>query len=422
MTQRVADTEMIRRQNRQLVLGALRRHGPLSRSQVATATGLSNATLTAIASELVRDGILTEQAEPVSGAKARGRPAVRLSLSRSAGFVLLVEIEVNRCRLSLVDYAGILIDRVESPVGPTLFSQMAPADYFAERIGMMIERTQGAHCALHGVSISVQGILEAGGTGLQWSPIAHLAGHDFIGPIERQFGLPARLFKRGRLMADGMRWVTSDQGGKTVATIFAGSTLGMGLTFPIGASPQTDLGTEFGHMIHVPGGALCRCGARGCIEAYAGDYAILRTAYAVPEHTPPASAVPPADLQKIMADARHGERNARHAFTLAGQAIGYGINRLISLIEIDRIVMLGPLTAAYDLMETGLAEGVAASLMGRVRGLPPVDLVPDAGEPIYRGLMMKTLTGIDTAFSGRTLSPATHSLETDRKSGASSGT
>lgn len=422
MTQRVADTEMIRHQNRQLVLGALRRHGPLSRSQVATTTGLSNATLTAIASELVRDGILSEQPEPVAGAKPRGRPAVQLSLDRGAGFVLLIEIDVNRCRLSLVDYAGILIDRVESPVGPKLFSDIAPAGYFVERIGMMIDRTPGLHCALHGVSISVQGILEAGGSGLKWSPIAHLAGHDFIGPIEQQFGVPARLFKRGRLMADGMRWVTSDHGDKAVATIFAGSTLGMGLTFPAGPFPETDLGTEFGHMIHVPGGALCRCGARGCIEAYAADYAILRNAYAVPEHTPPANAVPPADFERIVADARHGERNARHAFTLAGQAIGYGINRLISLIEIDRIVMLGPLATAYDLMETGLAEGVAMSLMGRMRGLPPVDLVPDAGEPIYRGLVMKTLTGIDRAFARRTSSPATRHLQADRSDGAGSRT
>lgn len=416
MTQRVADTEMIRRQNRQLVLGALRRHGLLSRSQVAATTGLSNATLTAIASELVRDGILSEQDGPVAGARARGRPAVQLSLSRRAGFALLVEIDVNRCRLSLVDYAGVLVDRVESPVGPTLFAQTAPADYFAERIGIMIERTRGAQCALHGVSISVQGILGADGTGLRWSPIAHLAGHDLIGPIEKQFGFPARLFKRGQVMAEGMRWLSPGQGDQAIATIFAGSTIGMGLTFPLAPSPETDRGTEFGHMIHVPGGALCRCGARGCIEAYAGDYAILRTAYALPEHTPPATSVRPADLQKIIADARHGERNARHAFMSAGQAIGHGIGRLISLIDIDRIILLGPLTAAFELMETGLAEGGTASLMGRMRDLPPVELIHDAGEPIYRGLMMKTLTGIDTAFASRTLFPATHLSAADGQS------
>lgn len=405
MAQGVADTEMIRRQNRQLVLEALRRHGPLSRSQVAAATGLSNATLTAIAAELVGDGILVELAEaPSASTKSRGRPAVRLAHDRNAGYVLLIEIDVNRCRMSLIDYSGVLIDRIESAVGPTLFAEKLPASYFVERIGTMISRSADVANAIHGVSISVQGILDPEGNGLKWSPIAHLAGHDIVGPIHHRLGLVARLFKRGRLMADGMRWLDPELGSGTIATIHLGSTIGMGLTFPAGR-PDADLGTEFGHMIHVPGGALCRCGARGCIEAYASDYAILRAAYSVPEHTAPASAVPPADFQQIVARARHGERNARRAFTGAGQAIGYGISRLTSVIEIDRIVLLGPTTAAYDLIEAGIAEGATASLMGKIRGVPPILRVADAGEPIYKGLMMKTLTEIDRTFASRASAP-----------------
>lgn len=404
MAQGVADTEMIRRQNRRLVLDALRRHGPLSRSQVAATTGLSNATLTSIAAELVGDGILIELPEPAA-AKTRGRPAIRLAHDREAGFVLLIEIDVNRCRMSLIDYSGVLVDRVESPVGPTLFAETLPASYFVERIGTMIARNADIANAIHGVSISVQGILDPESNGLKWSPIAHLAGHDIVGPIHHRLGLEATLFKRGRLMADGMRWLDPEIGSETVATIHLGSTIGMGLTFPAGRSPDADLGTEFGHMIHVPGGALCRCGARGCIEAYAADYAVLRAAYSVPEHTVPASAVPPADILQITARARHGERSARRAFTGAGEAIGYGISRLISVIEIDRIVLLGPMTAAYDLIEAGVAEGATASLMGRMRGVPSITRVSDAGEPIYRGLMMKTLTEIDRTFASRISAP-----------------
>ncbi|WMT85546.1 ROK family transcriptional regulator [Pelagibacterium sp. 26DY04] len=404
MAQGVADTEMIRRQNRQLVLDALRRHGPLSRSQVASTIGLSNATLTAIAAELVGDGILTELAELVIGAKSRGRPGVRLAHNRDAGFVLLIEIDVNRCRLSLIDYSGVLVDRVETTVDPALFARTPPAVYFVERIGMMIGRNADIANAIHAVSISVQGILDSAGASLKWSPIAHLAGHDIIGPIHRRLGLSAQLFKRGRLMADGMRWLDPTLDSGTVATIHIGSTIGMGLTFPNGR-PETDLGTEFGHMVHVPGGALCRCGARGCIESYAADYAILRAAYSVPEQATPASSVPAADFQQLAMRARQGERNARRAFTSAGQAIGYGINRLISIIEIDRIVLLGPTTAAYDLIEPGIAEGATASLMGKIRGLPPITRVADAGEPIYRGLMMKTLTEIDQAFASRVVAP-----------------
>ena len=140
----------------------------------------------------------------------------------------------------------------------------------------------------------------------------------------------------------------------------------MGLTFADTDRMGSDIGTEFGHMIHVPDGALCRCGSVGCIEAYAADYGILRSAYSVPRHTPPAQAVPPDDFRQIVSRARMGDRNALHAFNLAGSAIGYGLNRLMSIFNLDRIVILGPGTAAYDLMQPGITEAYA-SLMGGLK-------------------------------------------------------
>lgn len=412
MARGVADTEMIRRQNRELVLDALRREGPLSRSQIATHTGLSNATLTAIGADMVAQGIVVELEERSDEAKGRGRPAVRVAHNRAAAYVLLIELDVYRCRVSLLDYGGVLVDRVESPITPTTFAQTAPHVFLIECIGTMIARNREIEGRLHNVSVSVQGILGPFGRGLKWSPIAHLAGNDLVAPVEAAYPLSMRLFKRGRLMADGVRWLHPELETRTVATLFVGATVGMGLTFPASRHPGADMGTEFGHMNHVPDGALCRCGARGCIEAYAADYGILRSAYSVPEHTPPASAVPPADFQQIIARARGEDRNAIHAFNIAGRALGFGLNRLMALVEIDRIVVLGPATAAYDLMRPGIEEGATASLMGRINGLPEITLMQDAGEPIYRGLMMKALTGIDRdMFAAMTAMPMLDSAE-----------
>ena len=48
---------------------------------------------------------------------------------------------------------------------------------------------------------------------------------------------------------------------------------------------------ELPAVVQLPDGALCRCGMRGCIEAYAADYGILRAAYSVPDSTPPAASI-----------------------------------------------------------------------------------------------------------------------------------
>lgn len=50
-----------------------------------------------------------------------------------------------------------------------------------------------------------------------------------------------------------------------IATVFIGSTVAMGLSAANRRLGRGEVGaTEFGHMNHVPGGARCRCGMRGC--------------------------------------------------------------------------------------------------------------------------------------------------------------
>src|SRR5690606_31014020 len=109
--------------------------------------------------------------------------------------------------------------------------------------------------------------------------------------------------------------------------------------------------TEFGHMNHAPNGALCRCGMQGCIEAYAADYGVLRNAYSVPESTPPAPVVPASEYARLIQRATQGDRAVTHAFRLAGRAIGYGLSRLLAVFDPDCVVISGPGSHAFHLMQ-----------------------------------------------------------------------
>ena len=77
-------------------------------------------------------------------------------------------------------------------------------------------------------------------------------------------------------------------------------------------------GGEFGHMIHRPGGALCRCGRRGCVEAYAGDYAIWRNAKRKSEYSVPEDGIGNADMQAIAARARAERRSRTRGLSQGG--------------------------------------------------------------------------------------------------------
>lgn len=396
MVRHVSDSDTIRRQNRTLVLEALRRHGPIARTQLAGVTGLSHASITAITQDMLAQGVLADLPEDRSEEKSRGRPAVRIGLNRAVASVCLAEVDVTRVRLSLVDYGATLVDRIDIALTPNQFKATDPVSFLAAAITRLKERNPAEVQHLKRIAVSVQGILDRPGASLAWSPVPGLAGHDIAGGLVKSFGVPVTLIKRGRLLAEGTRRLDPELSDASVATVFVGSTVAMGLSAPGGTIGRGDLGaTEFGHMNHVPNGALCRCGMRGCIEAYAADYGILRTAFSVPETTPPAPAIPSSEFDQLIGRAQSGDRNATHAFNLAGRAIGFGLTRLLALFEPSHIVIVGPGARAFGLMKAEIDAALSSSLVGRISGLPSVRTLRDESEPIFQGLAAETLSDLD---------------------------
>ncbi|MDB5562249.1 MAG: Xylose-responsive transcription regulator, family [Hyphomicrobiales bacterium] len=293
-----------------------------------------------------------------------------------------------------MDYGGTLVDRIEAGFPPNFFRYTKAGDFLIGRIEHLRTRNPTELESLKRVAISVQGILDRDGDRLKWSPIPHFAGQSLVRAISGTLELPVTLYKRGRLLAEGARWLDPELRDAGIAAIFVGSTVALGISGQA-LGRNEDGATEFGHMNHVPNGALCRCGMRGCIDAYASDYGVLRAAYSVPETTAPAAAVPPAEYDGLIQRALHGDRNAVHAFHLAGRAVGYGISRLMSVFDPSHIVLMGPGTKAFSLMHSEIDQALAASLVCRVNGTPEVRTQRDTSEPIFRGLMMKTLNDLD---------------------------
>jgi predicted NBD/HSP70 family sugar kinase len=396
LTRTVGDSDSVRRQNRGLVLTALRMQGAQSRTALASITGLSHASVTAIMGDLLAQGLVAELPADKPDGRSRGRPATLVNFARKAAHAALFELDVNRARLSLIDYGGVLVDRIETELTPATFAQLAPSKFLLERLEALFTRTPEARTSLRRIAISVQGILDPEGHGLRWSPIRHLAGSPFAEELRSACNLPVTLHKRGRLLAEGARWLDPTLHDASVATVFVGSTVAMGVTFRGQILGRGDEGaTEFGHMNHLPNGALCRCGMRGCIEAYAADYAVLRNAYSVPETAPPAPAVPAQQYRALMQRAEAGDRAAAHAFNMAGRAIGYGLSRMLAIYDPSHVLIVGPGARALELMRPEIDQAINSSLVGKINGLPRIVAHHDETEPIFRGLLMKTLNDID---------------------------
>ena len=148
-------------------------------------------------------------------------------------------------------------------------------------------------------------------------------------------------------------------------------------------------------MIHRPGGALCRCGRRGCVEAYAGDYAIWRNAQQKSEFSMPEDGVGVAEMQTIAARARAEDGPEREAYREAGTAIGYGIGSLFALIDPAPIAFVGGGTAAFDLLEPHIRAAIAETAGGHHSDAISFDTVADELPLILQGCAMRGLAFVD---------------------------
>jgi len=98
------------------------------------------------------------------------------------------------------------------------------------------------------------------------------------------------------------------------------------------------------------------------------------------------------DLEKA---ARRGEANAVVAYQSAGRAIGFGLARMIALLNPDRIVLAGPGTRALDLIEPALRTAIDEGVVEELRRQVKIETVPIGTDMIIKGTIDATLRYLD---------------------------
>jgi predicted NBD/HSP70 family sugar kinase len=197
------------------------------------------------------------------------------------------------------------------------------------------------------------------------------------------------------MMAEALRWRDPQRYRDDFIAILLSHGIGMGLVLKGDLFTGThSSGGEFGHMIHRPDGALCRCGRHGCIEAYAGNYAIWRNARGIGENAVP-SDISDDDMRALAAAARTRDGPEREAYRKAGEALGFGLGSLFALIDPAPVAMIGVGADAFDLIEPALREAIARTAGGQHSKSISFDTMPDELPLIREGCAMRALTFVD---------------------------
>jgi glucokinase len=131
---------------------------------------------------------------------------------------------------------------------------------------------------------------------------------------------------------------------------------------------------EPGHMRVVPGGRLCGCGNRGCLEQYCSGTALVRAARELASERPADASrllelaggdLAAVDGPVVTKAAQEGDPAAVDCFDEIGRWLGQGLADISALLDPGRYVIGGGVAEAGELLLAAGRETYSAVITGR---------------------------------------------------------
>ncbi|MEW2521187.1 ROK family transcriptional regulator [Actinacidiphila alni] len=332
-------TRDLRRHNRTSVLTRLYLHGPASRFDLMRATGLSSATVSNVVTDLVADGLVAEAGLLDSDG---GRPRTLLEVRPGYAQVAGVDIGETHVQVGLFDWT---LDTLATATYPMDTGRPDPgvlAGLVTTGIEEVTAKAGADPAALLGVGVGVPGAVRPDGA--VHAPTLGWSGVPFDALLRPHIAAPLHLDNCARTLGQAEMWRGAGRGADRaiVALLAVGVGAAVATGTPGGVASTT---SEWGHTVVEAGGAPCRCGSRGCLEAYVGAEAILDHYGSLPGAPELRGGGTEAKVAALVADAaRPGA--AADTVRWTAEYLGIGIANLINLLSPDRVVLSGWVSGA----------------------------------------------------------------------------
>lgn len=400
--------------NRSVVLDLIRRHGPISRGEIARRSQLAPSAVTNIVNELIALGLVRVGSLAESSG---GRPAVLLELVPDAFQVVGVNVGFTNIVAVLSDLRGQPLARATLPTCPDQSPEevlqrvakaivRAIADFVHSTPPTTATTTVTAaltgraqvtsQLRLAGIGVGIPGLVDTRRGYSIFSPNLHW--HDVpvrsilaqaLQAAEQEQGLrhetdqeqtlrphvpatvPIYIDNDVRAATLGESMFGAGDGSRNLVALFVGSAIGAGLILDgqlyYGANETAG---EIGHIRVTEDGPLCSCGNYGCLEAVASGRAIARKAARLLKqgypftHLPQLTASPDdvtaADVARA---ATAGDAEAARIMQEAARHIGIAVSFLVNTLNPERIVIGGGVSRAGEMLLEPIRQTVLTHAM-----------------------------------------------------------
>lgn len=350
---------------RQQVFERIRAAGLIARVDLARDLGVSPASVTATAAELIAAGLIAETDAPRRDAEpGRGRPPVALGVHPGAGAVAGIKFSDRVHAAIVVDFAGGVLGEARIERDATIQDAEAMIEDAARLVDMVTAAAGLTPAALDAVGLGMPGVVDHETGAVLWSPLMRERGHPLAPALADRLGTPVRIDNDANLVTLAELWFGAGRSLPDFAVVTIEHGVGMGLVqnhrLYRGA---LGLGMELGHTTVQLDGALCRCGKRGCLEAYVADYALVREATTALGWGDRGISSPQILLESLYDHAKAGNAAARAIFKRAGRYLAVGLANVVNLFD-PRLIFLSGERLRYDYLyaEEVLSEMRALTL------------------------------------------------------------
>lgn len=327
----------------------------LTRADVATLTGWARVTVTARMERLLEEGLLEPSDERAGG---RGRPAAHYRLAVGNGVLLVADVGATGMRLARCNLAGSIETTTwrastigDGPDAVLRIVRQAWKD--------LMRGTKGV--APWGVAIALPGPVEYPRGRIVDPPImTGWDGFEASREIGAWYGTAAHVENDANALAVGEVAAAAETGEQIsdLLVIKVGTGIGAGIisggrVLRGAAGSAGDIGhTE---ADYVPGRSdrpMCRCGKVGCVEAYAGGWALVRDAVE--------QGLDVKDVGSFLQLLSEGDPIARRLTAESGRVIGSAISTAVSLLNPEQVLIGGQLGLSGDHLVASVRERVYA--------------------------------------------------------------
>jgi len=327
-----------KKKSRMAVLDVIRQSESIARIDVAQETGISQATVTTITAEMLREGLIeTVPSKDVPKDSQRGRPRVDLKLRGAAHIVAGIKLSHNSASIAIVDFEGTVVAECTPDLGQSVFEPSELGDMLHATLSEVCETAGMTLSDLSAVGIGMAGVVDATRGFVYWSPLLNGPNIDLQTSLEARLQMPVLVDNDANLVAMAELYFGEGKGVSDFLVVTVESGVGMGVVIENKLYRGTrGCGGEFGHTKVQLDGALCRCGQRGCLEAYVADYALLREAFVVGDMVQGDKKV-----AELLQAAREGDLKSKTIVTRASRMFAMGLANLINIFDPELIILAG---------------------------------------------------------------------------------